>query len=469
MASNPSDQNAILEGTVTRVLLGMAVPVALGMLSTFLFQVVDTYFVGMLGPEFLAAISFTSPVYMLLMSLNIGLSVGVSTVIAKALGAGDRQRAGELAALSIGLVVVVSIVVCGLGYLTIGPTFRALGARGEIVSLVSTYMSILYVGMPCVMTGLICGGILRASGRARAPEVIMAIAGAINLVLDYVLIFGVGPFPELGLAGAALATAIAWVFVLVGMLVVLARAGLVRVQGLKPRTALREIRGVLGIGVPAMATQILTPVTTLLITYLVARHGADAIAAFGVASRIQALAMVGVFGVGTAVTPFIAQNLGAGLQGRIDDAIVFAGKAATYWGIGVFAVLALTAAPLAAMFSDSEAVQYYTRMYFYIVGATYVPFGLLSVTASIFNGVVDPTKALRILIAKAVFTVPLVVVGSTQGAVGIFAALAISNVLGGIYAARTMKRHLAAAGTSLAQRDARADYVADLAALFGGR
>ena len=460
----------LLHGPVHRVLLSMSVPIGLGMLSTFLFQVVDTYFVGKLGEEELAALSFTSPVYLLLMAAVIGLAGGVATVVAKALGGGDNTEARGLASLALIFIGGASVLACAAGAAYVGPTFRILGAGPEVGVLAGDYMRILYTGMPLVMTGLVGGAILRARGETRGPEVVMIVAGGLNLVFDALLIFGYGPFPRLGLQGAATATVLSWLFVFFAMAALVFRRRALGIAGLTWARIVSGYRRLLGVGLPVVLTQLLAPATSAFLTFLVARQGDEAVAGFGVASRVQALALVGVFGVSTAITPFIAQNLGARQPRRIDEAVVFAGKASVYWGLGVFVLLVAFAGPIGRVFSGSTEVQEVTRLYFYVVAGTYAPFGLLSVTAAIFNGILEPGKALRILFVKAiVLTAPLAWLGSAFGVLGIFAGLAVSNLLGAAFAARMMKRHLASSGSPLSARSPWRDYAGDLSALAGCR
>ncbi|NKB65755.1 MAG: MATE family efflux transporter [Candidatus Latescibacteria bacterium] len=469
-AAQNSPSSHLLTAPVDRILLSMSTPIALGMLSTFLFQVVDTYFVGQLGAAPLAALSFAAPVYLLLVSLVIGLAAGVATVVAQALGQEDGPQARRLAVLALLLIAVVALVLCSTGYLFVVPLFSLLGADAETIVLIGQYMRPLYLGLPLLMVALVAGAVLRASGQTKWPEAAMALAGVINVVFDYLLIFGVGPFPRLELTGAALATVLSWSFVFVVLLTMLVKHRLVGFQTFALHQVTTAYRHILRLGLPAVGTQILTPATTAVITALIATHGPASVAAFGVASRIESLALIGVFAVSTAITPFIAQHVGAGNRERIDTAIAFAGRAVTYWGVAVGLLLIVLAGSIAAIFSDDEAVRQGTRWYFYIVALSYIPFGLLTVTAAIFNGVLDPAKALRILLVKAlVLTLPLVAVGSLFSTEGIFAGLALSNFFGAWYAARTLKRHLAQPGSALAARQPLKEYAADLNALLRHR
>ena len=441
----------------------MSAPISLGMLSTFLFQVVDTWFVGRLGTAELAALSFSSALFFLLVGLFIGLSVGASSLVARALGEGNPSLAARLSRTSVVLAGTLAAVLGLAGLLTISPVFGLLGAGAAILPLIADYLGVLYLGMPLLAVALVGNAAVRATGRVRAPEVLMGAAGIVNLILDYLLIFGAGPFPRLEIQGAALATVISWGFVAVSTIVLLVRAHLLQRQpaeGGGPRGPV--LPAILRLSTPTVATQVLTPLTAAFVTFLAAKSGAEVVAALGIATRIELLGLVGISSVSVALVPFVAQNYGAKNRARVDEAIVFAGKASFYWGGLLFLALVLGAGPVARLFSGDETVRQYVILYFWIVAISYAPAGLLAVTSSIFNGVQVPGQSLRVLAVKTfAFTAPLASVGALFGAGGLFAAISLANILGGVYAARTMQRCLRAADSDLARRRPVEDYVSD--------
>ena len=251
----------------------------------------------------------------------------------------------------------------------IGPLFTGLGADESILPLIETYMGILYLCFPFLMLGIIGSGAARAIGITKETEIIFAISGMLNLLLDYLLIFGIGPLPELGLAGAAWATATSFVFIFFGIMIILRRRGLL---GFGPMPgALSGLSDILRFSVPTVSMQIMVPITSLFVTYLLAGYGSETVAAYGVASRIETLALTGVFAVSVAITPFVAQNFGAGAFDRIDDTIVFAGRISLCLGVLLFALLALLGPTIARIFSDDPDVISFVSLYFKIVAISY--------------------------------------------------------------------------------------------------
>ena len=437
-----SDQtNPMTERPVNAMLLSMAAPISLGMLSTFLFQIVDTYFVGQLGSRELAALAFSSTAYLVSVSVFLGLSVGVSSVVAKAAGSGDMAKAQGLSVVALALVLALSVALGLLGRATMGPLFSGLGAAPDIVPLVESYMGILYLSFPLLMLGIVGSGAVRAIGITKETEIVFAFAGVVNLVFDWLLIFGHGPFPALGLAGAAYATALSFLTIFLGIGVIMRRNGLLGIgQIAAGLTGLREI---LRFSVPTISMQILVPATGMFATFLLAGFGSEAVAAFGVASRIEALALIGIFAVSMALTPFIAQNFGAGEHDRIDRAVVFGGKASVYIGFVLFVILAATGPWIAGIFSDDPAVTEFVGLYFKIVALSYGFQGITNVTVAIFNGLQLPGTALKIMVIRTfVIVFPALFVGSLLGLWWLLAALALGNIAAAFYAGHEMRRSM---------------------------
>jgi putative MATE family efflux protein len=199
----------LIDGPVGKTLLNLTIPMVIGIMGIVAFNLVDTYFVGQLGTTELAALSFTFPVVFVIGSIALGLSMGTSAVISRAIGEGDRHKVQRLTtdALMLSLVIVISFAVAGL--FTIEPLFKLLGASAEILPLIKRYMTIWYPGMMFVVIPMVGNGAIRASGDTKTPSMIMMAAVVVNLVLDPLLIFGIGPFPRWELEGAAVATVIA--------------------------------------------------------------------------------------------------------------------------------------------------------------------------------------------------------------------------------------------------------------------
>ncbi len=453
----------ILKDKTNKVLLFMSLPIGIGMLSTFLFQVIDTYFVGKLGADALAALSFSSTIYFILVSLYIGLSIGISIIIGQSVGKGELEKVKKITWISLLLSFLISVLFSLVSIIFIDDLFITLGATEDIQPLIREYTIPILVGMPLLTIGVTASGILRASGNIIKPEIVMAIAGIINLIFDYGLIFGKWGLPELGIKGAAYATVISWVFVLLGMTTLLLRDKLISFSDRATASVISIIGDIFKLASPTILTQIIGPVTITYITYLLAQQSSMAVAAFGVASRMEMLLLLGILSVSTALTPFVAQNSGAKATKRIDEAIIFGGKASTYLGLFIAIILFIFVKPMAAIFSDNLEVIDYTSNYFYIVSLSYMFYAIYLITTSILNGLQKTLISLKITVIKSVvFAGPLALIGSIWGVNGIFFGLALANILAGIYATIPMRKEIRKHHPALQKASAIKDYKNDI-------
>jgi Na+-driven multidrug efflux pump len=199
----------LTEGPVGRHLVDMTVPVLFGITTMMTQSLIDTWFIGRVGDAELAAFGFGFPILMIVTSVAIGLGAGTSSVVARAIGAHDHRRARRLSTDSLLLSFLITAVIAAIGVLTITPLFRLLGAPDELMPLIRGFMTILYAGVPFVVVGMVGMASMRATGDTRLPSALMILASILNVILDPILIFGIGPIPAMGLNGAAMAALIA--------------------------------------------------------------------------------------------------------------------------------------------------------------------------------------------------------------------------------------------------------------------
>lgn len=435
---NDETGTPILASPVRRVLTSMSVPIGLAMVSTFFFQLVDTYFVGQLGPLPLTALGFAGAVYLLMVALFMGMAVGVSALVGAALGRQDPSAARHHATLAVVLAVALAVALGWLGRSTIVPLFELLGATAEVMPLITAYMDVIYAGWAVLVFTLIGIAAIQARGHVALPALIMGAAGFINAALDWVLIYGVGPFPELGFRGAALATVASWSFAALSILIVLLRHELLAV----PRGRLAgSVAAILRASAPPVAAQLLLPTTGMLLTYLAAQAGPEVVAAIGVTSRVETLGMVGVSALVNALVPFVAQNFGAGRTDRVRHALRFGNATAWVWGAGLAVLLIGLGSDITRLFTGDAAIAWNVTLYFHFVAPSYGALGIVSVASALLNGVQEPDRALRLLLAKTLLlTVPLAVIGAQFGVTGLFAAIGAGNLGGALLAVRATRR-----------------------------
>lgn len=435
----------LTEGPVGPALRRLAGPMVAGIVSIFLFNIVDTWFIGQLGAEPLAAMAFTFPVTSVVQAVTLGIGIGASAVIAQAIGQDQPERVRRLTTHALFLAVALVTALSLVGLWTIDPLFTALGAHPEVLPLIGDYMRPIYVGLGLLVVPMVGNAAIRATGDTKTPSLIMICAGGVNLVLDPLLIFGVGPFPRLELFGGALATVISWGITLVAALWVLARRErMLAFEWPRPAAVWASWRAILFVGLPAAATNLLVPVANGVLTRLVAAHGAPAVAGYGVGGRIEALALILPLAVSTALAPFVGQNFGAQHGDRIREALRLSMRFSVAWGLAVAALLALTGPTIGALFSDAPAVVETTALYLWIVPLSYGAYGVAMMVNTTLNAVSRPLRSGGLIVIRLfVLMLPLALLGDALfGVRGVFGGLSIANLLAGVVAWAFVRRFL---------------------------
>lgn len=435
--TNNTIHRDMLNGDISQILKSMTIPMIVGMLMLMTFSIVDTFFVSMLGTKQLAAISFTFPVTFTVISLNIGLGIGTSAIIGKYIGSGNTQDAKVLATGALMLSALMVGIFAVIGIFSIDFIFSLMGADKTLMPFIQAYMVPWYLAGVFLAIPMVGNSVLRAFGDTKTPSIIMAVGGAINVVLDPILIFGWGPIPALGIQGAAIATAIAWAVCVVWILYLLA----VKRQLIEPRIlSLTEFivaaRGVLKIGLPAAGANMLTPIAGGVMTAIVANYGAEAVAAWGVGNRLESIASIIVLALSMSLPPFISQNYGANKLSRIKTAFDIAAKFVIIWQLVVFAVLAILSSYIAKVFAEEASVARDITLFLCIVPLGYGLQGIIILVNSSFNAMHKPMSALILSILRLfAFYVPIASLGSyLYGLEGLFWGCVIANVLTSVLA-----------------------------------
>jgi len=435
----------LIEGPVGRTLVTLTIPMIFGILGMVAFNLADTFFVGQLGTHQLAAISFTFPVILVINSLAMGLGVGASAVISRAIGEGDHSKVQRLTTDSLTLAVLIVAVFVVLGMLTIEPIFTLLGATSEVLPLIKQYMQIWYLGQLFVVVPMVGNNAIRATGDTKTPSIIMLVAVGVNIVLDPILIFGLGPFPRLELVGAAIATVVARAMTFfVAIWVLYFREKMITFALPKFKAVLASWKRILYIGLPTAGTNMILPVGTGVITALLATYSAEAVAAFGVSSRIDMFALTIVMALSAVLGPFVGQNLGANHPDRVGHGVKLGQRFALGWGIFLFVLLFLMAYPIASLVNDDPMVTSTIATYLRVVPLGYGLLGVLMLSNTTLNVLNKPLHASALtLIQMFGLYIPLAFVGSNLfGLRGIFTAAAIANVIAGVLAYLWLKRVL---------------------------
>jgi len=428
----------LTEGPVGGHLRRILLPMIIGVAAVLSVSLVDTYFVGQLGPLPLAAISFCFPVLITVTSLAIGLGAGAASCVSRAAGRKDTSRVRRLATDALLLTTLLIGAISVIGWFATGPLFRALGAGEELMPHIFAYMRTWFAGVTFVAMPIVANGVLRALGDARAPAAFMVLTAIVNAVLDPIFIFGWGPVPAFGVQGAALVSVISNVCALsAAAWLVVFRENLVTLELGSIGHVVNSWLEILRIGVPAALSNAINPVGITLATAGFARFGPEAVAGFGVATRIETFAAIPLLALSASIGPVTGQNGGAGFPDRARRAFQISFAFSLAWSLGIAVLLAAAAVPLTGLFTQAEAALEVARLYLWIAPVTVAGYGVVICASAGFNALGRPLQGMVMTFTRSlVLYAPGVWIGGAlAGATGAIVGVAAANVLAGLTAA----------------------------------
>jgi putative MATE family efflux protein len=436
----------LTDGSVGSHLVKLSIPMLFNILTVVAFNLTDTYFVAQLGTDELAAMSLTFPVIATLASLTMGLGDGAGAVVAIAIGEENHQKVKQLNTNGLTLSLLIGIILTVVALMTITPLFTALGAKSEVLSLVKEYMRIWYLGAIFLVVSAIAMNTIRALGEMKVLSLIVLTATLINILLDPLFIFGLLGFPRLELAGAAIATVVSQGTILLGALMFLHHERLISLTPSKLGKVWKSWGEILHLGIPAAAKNAISPISLGLITSMVSLYGSEAIAAFGIASRLESLVMIVFFSLSAAIAPVVGQNWGAKKYQRVNHAFSLSSRFCVIWGVVIALVLGFTAPGLASVFNKNSEVVAIVAKYMAIVPISYAAAGIVLIASSTFIALGKPLPSITMTLAHTlVIYIPLAHLGKLLwGINGIFAAACLANIIVGlgaiIWQHQTLKR-----------------------------
>lgn len=434
-ASVPSATARLTTGSIKGHLVGQTLPAILGVAAIMSIGLVDAYFIGQLGADALAAISFIFPISVALVSVGVGVMVGINSVVARALGAGDFEQAARRANFGIVFAVGIGVVMGVLLYALQGPLFALMNAPEGLRELITIYMEPFAFGFPLILAIMGFNGVLRGQGEARKTSIVSISYAAANWVLDPILITGALGFEGYGIAGAAYATVIGYA-IGAAVAVLLMRStdipidfSLLRGSHLAgPAAAITRVAG------PAAFSNAINPVGLSILTALVALEGEAAVAGFGAAGRLQGFATVPLLALSGSIGAIVGQNWGARQYGRAREAAAWAFGFCIVWGLGIAIAMALGGEWFADIFTEEPDVIEEFALYLRIAAWGYAGFGLLIVANGILNAIDKAAFALMQSAAR-VFVVMLPfawLLLPDWGSAAIYSAELAANLFGGL-------------------------------------
>lgn len=427
-----SSKAVFTHGSTTGHVLKMTGASAAGLLTMFGVDMVDMYFLTLLGEqELAAAVGFAGTLIFFLVSVSIGLQIALGALVARSEGAARRDLARRYCSSSLVFNALVSTVISAVAWLHLTELLQLLGATGQTLDYAVRYAGILLPNMPVLVLGMSMAAGVRAVGDARRSMWATVLGSLVNGALDPLFIFTFG----WGLEGAAWASAVA-------RLVVFAAAwhALVRVHRLPCRITMAEffadIRPIMTIAGPAVLTNLATPISNSFVLKTMAQFGDSAVAGAAIMGRITPVAFAGIFALSSAVGPIVGQNAGAGMYDRVRSALVGAVAFSTLYVLTVWLLIGSCAHLIVEAFSASDEAADLILFYAYFLAGTFAFNGFLFVSNASFNNLHHPHWATAFNFGRAVLgTIPAVYFGALWfGPRGVMAGEAIGSMIFGVAA-----------------------------------
>ena len=426
-----SFQATLTEGPIGVALFKMTLPMIWGLLAMMAFNLVDTFWVARIGTIPLAAMGFTFPVVLTVGHLAMGMGIGASSVISRAIGEGDPRKVQRLTTDSLTLSFLVVGVGLIAGSLTIDPLFTSMGADRETLAYIRAYMQIWYAGIIFLVVPMVGNHAIRASGDTFSPGMIMVFGSVANMILDPLLIFGWLGFPAMGIRGAALATVMSRALTMILSLWILSRKkNMLSFARPEIQDVLESWRKILHIGIPSSGAMVIPTVCLGILTWMVADFGQKAVAGFGVAGKVEGFALVIFIAVSTVFSPFVGQNWGARQYSRVRKALTKTINFSLLLGFVQAVLLYVLAEPIARVFNSDSDVLFFTVRYLRIIPIGYGVVSVVFLITSAFNALGRPLPAVMLMAGRLLcLQVPLAYFGKTVfGYTGFLLATHVASV-----------------------------------------
>jgi putative MATE family efflux protein len=419
-------------GSTMRHVLVITATASVGLIAVFLVDMLNLFYVSLLGiQELAAAVGFASTLMFFTLSIAIGLTIPSAALVGRCLGRGNRQEAAEMGGAAMVFMAVVTIVSAFAIWPFLEPLLSLLGARGETLHLAKRFLMIVIPSTPIMALGMCATGILRGAGDARRAMYVTLFSAVATAILDPILIFGL----DLGLDGAAISTVLSRIVMLVtgwyGARIVH------NLLAFPTRERLRAAaKPFFDIGVPAVLTQLATPVGNAYLMGALAQFGDDAVAGMAVIGRLVPVCFVALFAASGAVGPILAQNLGARkfdrLRSTMRDALLFVGV----YALVVWALMALFAHNIADLFGANGLSRDVIVFFCHIVAGRFLFEGAIFIASAAFNNLGKPRYSTVLNWARSTLgVIPFVSLGAAwYGAEGALAGSGLGVVVFGIVA-----------------------------------
>ncbi|MFC1920755.1 MATE family efflux transporter [Chloroflexota bacterium] len=421
------------EAPLGRLLLRLSIPGMVSMMTMALYNIIDTFWVSSLGHEAIAALTVILPYHILVIAIAAGTGVGISSLTSRRFGEGNIEATNQAA----GQIFPISLLFGGIflaaAVFLSQPLLTAFGATPDIMDYGTQYLVIIGFGTPFLIFSIAASDLLRGSGDTLRPMIFMLVATVTNIIMDPLLIFGIGPFPEMGVSGAALATAGSQLLGAgLSFYYIVARRSAYRIKLRHTRLSLPILRDIYRVGLPSMLMEITESMTFIMLNNVLSAYGSIAIAAVGITIRIVDFVFMPIIGVAQGLLPVVGFNFGARLWSRLWRAVKLASVSITLFMGAAMVLLEILSPQLIGIFSkDPELLVIAVPAMRIAIAAIFLMAPtILFITT--FQGLSKGKEVLILSLARQlIFFIPLLfILPRIWGIYGVWISMPISDTIG---------------------------------------
>jgi putative MATE family efflux protein len=427
------------QGSIPRHLVAFALPMLLGNLLQALYNTVDSIWVGrFLGANALASVSVGFPVIFALIAMVNGITMATTILVSQYFGAQQHKELVKTITNSLILLTALGLVISVIGVVFRRPLLLMINTPEEILDMAMTYLGIFMSGLVGMFLYNAASAILRGLGDSRTPLRFLAYATVLNIILDPIFIFGLGPIPAMGVGGAALATIIAQgISAVLALRYLYIQSGLLHYHPGLLRLDWNLTLLTFRIGLPAGIQQVLVSLSAVVVNSIVNSFGATVIAGFGAGSRLDQFAFMPSMSMGMAVSALVGQNLGAGKPERVSETVKWGAILASSITVIVSIVAIVRPRILMVLFTQDEAVLVEGSRYLRYVALSYIPMALMFTIGGVIRGAGDTVATMYLTLGSLwIVRVPLARYLSSLpqlGVAGVWLAMALGTCIGFVF------------------------------------
>lgn len=431
---NNNHKRDLTKGSIIKNIWLLALPMVIEMLMQSTFNIIDLFWVGKLGAIAIASVSLAGVIIMVYFSIIMGIATSSSALVARRIGEGDSLGANHIIIQALFLGIILSI---GFGYIGFANSeffIASLGASSEVIREATPYLEIIFAGSITIVFLFLINGIFRGVGDAVEAMYVLLFSNVLNLILDPLLIFGIGPFPRLGIRGAAIATIFARLCgVILQLFILLHGNARIKLSLKKISIDFSIIYQIIIIGIPASGQLLLRMIAMLVLMRIVTLFGTLAVAAYGIVTRIFQFILFPGFGFGNAAATLVGQNLGAGSPKRAELTAWITG----FFNMALLGSIAILffifASTLLKLFSTDLQIIKFGISCLRIIAISYLFIGLGVVLSRSFMGAGDTISPFVInAFTLWMLQIPLAFILAkitSLGVNGIWTAIAFANII----------------------------------------